>query len=163
MKTEEKTQVSEVGFEPGTFRSCVAHSIHYATETPPIPDTLLVLVAPKHINRNGTTTLQSRFTPTPTPQATHSSFIYLFIIIIFLFFIIIIIIIIIIIFFYYYYYFFLIFFIFLFFVCETSQYLALFTEVRTLPIFQHFSSKSLSFNMADLGGKWVFSKEIPIF
>ena len=47
MKTEEKTQVSEVGFEPGTFRSCVAHSIHYATETPPIPDVLLVLVAPK--------------------------------------------------------------------------------------------------------------------
>ena len=28
---------------------------------------------------------------------------------------------------------------------------ALFAEVRTLPIFQHFSSKSLSFNMADLG------------
>ena len=74
MKTEEKTQVSAVGFEPGTFRSRVAHSIHYATETPPIPDVLLVLVAPKHINRNGTTTLQSRFTPTPTPQATpHSS------------------------------------------------------------------------------------------
>ena len=76
MKTEEKTQVSAVGFEPGTFRSCVAHSIHYATETPPIPpipDVLLVLVAPKYINRNVTTTLQSRFTPTPTPphvQAT---------------------------------------------------------------------------------------------
>ena len=70
MKTEEKTQVSEVGFEPGTFRSCVAHSIHYDTETPPIPDVLLVLVAPKYINRNVTTTLQSRFTPTPTPQAT---------------------------------------------------------------------------------------------
>ena len=63
-----------VGFEPGTFRSCVAHSIHYATETPPLPDVLLVLVAPKHINRNGTTTLQSRFTPTPTPRVTpHSS------------------------------------------------------------------------------------------
>ena len=61
MKTEEKTQVSEVGFEPGTFRSCVEHSIHYAMETPPIPDVLLVLVAPKYINRNGTTTLQSRF------------------------------------------------------------------------------------------------------
>ena len=75
---EEKTQVSEVGFEPGTFRSCVGHSTHYATETPPIPDVLLVLVAPKHINRNVTTTLQSRFTPTPTPQATHSSFIILF-------------------------------------------------------------------------------------
>ena len=74
MKTEEKTQVSAVGFEPGTFRSCVAHSIHYATETPPIPDVLLVLVAPKHIHRNVTTTLQSRFTPTPTPRATpHSS------------------------------------------------------------------------------------------
>ena len=77
MKTEEKTKVSEVGFEPGTFRSCVAHFIHCATETPPIPDVLLVLVAPKHINRNGTTTLQSRFTPTPTPQATHSSFIFI--------------------------------------------------------------------------------------
>ena len=75
---EEKTQVSEVGFEPGTFRSCVEHSNHYATETPPIPDVLLVLVAPKYINRNVTTTLQSRFTPTPTPQATHSSFIILF-------------------------------------------------------------------------------------
>ena len=78
MKTEEKTQVSEAGFEPATFRSCVAHSIRYATETPPIPDVLLVLVAPKYINRNVTTTLQSRFTPTPTPQATHSSFIILF-------------------------------------------------------------------------------------
>ena len=61
MKTEEKTKVSEVGFEPGTFRSCVEHSIRYATETPPIPDVLLVLVAPIYINRNGTTTLQSRF------------------------------------------------------------------------------------------------------
>ena len=61
MKTEEKTKVSEVGFEPGSFRSCVEHSIHYATETPLIPDVLLVLVAPKYINRNGTTTLQSRF------------------------------------------------------------------------------------------------------
>ena len=70
MKTEEKTQVSEVGFEPGTFRSCVEHSNHYATDTPPIPDVLLVLVAPKHIHRNVTTTLQSRFTPTPTPRAT---------------------------------------------------------------------------------------------
>ena len=80
---EEKTQVPEVGFEPGTFRSCVDHSNHYATDTPPIPDVLLVLVAPKYINRNVTTTLQSRFTPTPTPQATHSSFI---IIIIYLFF-----------------------------------------------------------------------------
>ena len=68
MKTEEKTKVSEVGFEPGTFRSCVEHSIHYATETPPIPDVLLVLVAPKYINRNVTTTLQSRFTPTAPPH-----------------------------------------------------------------------------------------------
>ena len=101
LKMEEKTQVSEVGFEPGTFRSCVGHSNHYATETPPIPDVLLVLVAPKHINRNVTTTLQSRFTPTPTPQATHSRFI------------------IIIIFYFFYFYF-------LFFLCETSQYLALF-------------------------------------
>ena len=70
MKTEEKTKVSEVGFEPGTFRSRVEHSIHYATETPPIPDVLLVLVAPKYINRNVTATLQSRFNPTPTPRAT---------------------------------------------------------------------------------------------
>ena len=70
MKREEKTKVSEVGFEPGNFQSCVEHSIHYATETPPIPDVLLVLVAPKYINRNVTTTLQSRFTPTPTPRAT---------------------------------------------------------------------------------------------
>ena len=63
--------MSAVGFEPGTFRSCVAHSIHYATETPPIPDVLLVLVAPKYINRNVTTTLQSRFTPTP-PHRPHT-------------------------------------------------------------------------------------------
>ena len=87
MKTEEKTQVSEVGFEPGTFRSCVEHSNHYATDTPPIPDVLLVLVAPKHIHRNVTTPLQSKFTPTPTPQATHSSFIILFYFIIINFFI----------------------------------------------------------------------------
>ena len=123
LKMEEKTQVSEVGFEPGTFRSCVGHSNHYATETPPIPDVLLVLVAPKHINRNVTTTLQSRFTPTPTPQATHSSFIILF---------------------YYYYliffFFFFILFFYFFYFCETSQYLALFaatifpisTPTRTL-------------------------------
>ena len=99
MKTEEKTKVSEVGFEPGTFRSCVEHYIHYATEPPPIPDVLLVLVAPKYINRNVTTTLQSRFTPTAPPHG----------------------------------------------------HPALFAEVRTLPIFQQFSSKSLYFNMADLG------------
>ena len=107
MKTEEKTQVSAVGFEPGTFRSCVAHSIHYATETPPIPDVLLVLVAPKYINRNVTTTLQSRFTPTP-PHRPHTRALFYFI---------------------------------LFYFCETSQYLALFAEVRTLPIFQHFFFK----------------------
>ena len=41
---EEKTQVSEVGFEPGTFRSCVEHSNHYTTEARPIPDVLLVLL-----------------------------------------------------------------------------------------------------------------------
>ena len=81
LKMEEKTQVSEVGFEPGTFRSCVEHSNHYATETPPIPDVLLVLVAPKYINRNVTTTLQSRFTP--TPQATHSSFFILLLLLLF--------------------------------------------------------------------------------
>ena len=95
---------------------------------------------------------------------------------------------------FFFYLFFFIFF-FLFFFCETSQYLALFAatifpistptrtlrrpsppqpalfaEVRTLPIFQHFSSKSLSFNMADLGGKYsdstdfsTFFFKIPIF
>ena len=79
MKTEEKTQVSAVGFEPGTFRSCVEHSIHYATETPPIPDVLLVLVAPKHIHRNVTTTLQSRFTqPHPTGHTLELYFYFLF-------------------------------------------------------------------------------------
>ena len=129
MKTEEKTQVSAVGFEPGTFRSCVEHSIHYATETPPIPDVLLVLVAPKHIHRNVTTTLQSRFTqPHPTGHTLEL------------------------------YYFILFFYFILFYFCETSQYLALFTDpvtdlaqkVWTLPIFQHFSSDFLSFNMTDL-------------
>ena len=47
---------------------------------------------------------------------------------------------------------------------------ALFAEVRTLPIFQHFSSKSLSFNMTDLAQKvWTlpifqhFFFKIPIF
>ena len=85
MKTEEKTQVSEVGFEPGTFRSCVAHSIHYATETPPIPDVLLVLVAPKYINRNVTTTLQSRFTPT-TPHRPHTRALFYFILFYFILF-----------------------------------------------------------------------------
>ena len=44
MKTEEKTQVSEVGFEPRTFRSCVEHSNHYATEARPIPNVLIVLL-----------------------------------------------------------------------------------------------------------------------
>ena len=86
MKTEEKTQVSEVGFEPGTFRSCVAHSIHYATETPPIPDVLLVLVAPKYINRNVTTTLQSRFTPTPPHRPHTRALLFYFILFIFLLF-----------------------------------------------------------------------------
>ena len=90
MKTEEKTQVSAVGFEPGTFRSCVEHSIHYATETPPIPDVLLVLVAPKHIHRNVTTTLQSRFTqPHPTGHTLELYYYYYyyfyFLIIFFLF------------------------------------------------------------------------------
>ena len=124
MKTEEKTQVSEVGFEPGTFRSCVEHSIHYAMETPPIPDVLVVLVAPKHINRNVTTTLQSRFTPTPTPRTTlHPKptrtvrrFFNIFL---------------------------------------QNPYLLTWRiwggNIRTLPIFQHFSSDFLSFNMADLG------------
>ena len=160
LKMEEKTQVSEVGFEPGTFRSCVEHSNHYATETPPIPDVLLVLVAPKYINRNVTTTLQSRFTPTPTPQATHSSFIILFYYYYFIYFYFIFYFI----FYFFFYFYFYFFFIFLFFVklLNTSHCSpppsslsppqpALFAEVRTLPIFQQFSSKSLSFNMADLG------------
>ena len=77
--------MSEVGFEPGTFRSCVAHSIHYATETPPIPDVLLVLVAPKHIHRNVTTTLQSRFTPTP-PHRPHTRALFYFILFYFILF-----------------------------------------------------------------------------
>ena len=98
--------MSEVGFEPGTFRSCVEHSNHYATETPPIPDVLLVLVAPKYINRNVTTTLQSRFTPTPTPQATHSSFFILLLLLLFYF---------ILFFFFFFFYLFFFFFIFLFF------------------------------------------------
>ena len=94
-------------------------------------------------------------------------------------------------FFFYFFFFFFFFFIFFFFI----KYLALFTptifpistptrtvrrpsppqpalfaEVRTLPIFQHFSSKSLSFNMADLGLKYsdstdfsTFFFKIPIF
>ena len=154
MKTEEKTQVSEVGLEPGTFRSCVAHSIHYATETPPIPDVLLVLVAPKYINRNVTTTLQSRFTPTP-PHRPHTRALLFFFFFFFFFFIFF--------FLFFFLFYFILFYFILFYFCETSQYLALFAEVRTLPIFQHFSSKSLSFNMADLAQKWVFSIEIPIF
>ena len=76
----------EVGFEPGTFRSCVDHSNHYATDTPPIPDVLLVLVAPKHIHRNVTTTLQSRFTPTPHPTG-HTLELYYFILLLFFIFV----------------------------------------------------------------------------
>ena len=197
LKMEEKTQVSEVGFEPGTFRSCVEHSNHYATETPPIPDVLLVLVAPKYINRNVTTTLQSRFTPTPTPQATHSSFFILLLLLLFYFILFFIFYLFFIYFFYFFFffYFFLFYFILFFIFFYFIKYLALFTptifpistptrtvrrpsppqpalfaEVRTLPIFQHFSSKSLSFNMADLGLKYSdstdFSKiffRFPIF
>ena len=44
LKMEDKTQVPEVGFEPGTFRSCVDHSNHYTTEARPIPDVLIVLL-----------------------------------------------------------------------------------------------------------------------
>ena len=136
LKMEEKTQVSEVGFEPGTFRSCVEHSNHYATETPPIPDVLLVLVAPKYINRNVTTTLQSRFTPTPTPQATHSSFIILF-----------------------YYYYFILFYFILFYFCETSQYLALFAAT-IFPISTPTRTVRRSSDSTDFST--VFFK-IPIF
>ena len=141
MKTEEKTQVSEVGFEPGTFRSCVAHSIRYATETPPIPDVLLVLVAPKYINRNVTTTLQSRFTPTQ-PHRPHTRALLLL--------------------FFYFYFIFYIFFYFFYFIfvklLNTSHCSPKFGLYR---FFNSFSSKSLSFNMADLGGKWFFFHRNP--
>ena len=166
MKTEEKTQVSAVGFEPGTFRSFVAHSIHYATETPPIPDVLLVLVAPKHIHRNVTTTLQSRFTTTP-PHRPHTRallfyfilfylFIYLFILLSFFFLLLFLFL------FLFFYFFFIFFFLFFFFVklLNTPHSSPKFGLYR---FFNIFSSKSLSFNMADLGVKWVFSIEIPIF
>ena len=43
-KTDEKTLVAQVGFEPPTFRSCGRHSVHYTTEASPIPDVLLVKV-----------------------------------------------------------------------------------------------------------------------
>ena len=43
-KTDEKTLVARVGFEPPTFRSCGQRSVHYATEAPPIPDVLRVKV-----------------------------------------------------------------------------------------------------------------------
>ena len=183
LKMEEKTQVSEVGFEPGTFRSCVEHSNHYATEARPIPDVLLVLVALKHIHRNVTTTLQSRFTPTPTPQATHSSFIILFFYFILFYFILFYFILFYFILFYFILFYFILFYFILFYFIK---YLALFADnlhpnphcspkfglyrffniflqnpylltwriwrknIRTRPIFQHFSSKSLSFNMAHL-------------
>ena len=145
---EEKTQVSEVGFEPGTFRSCVEHSNHYATETPPIPDVLLVLVAPKYINRNVTTTLQSRFTPTPTPQATHSSFIILFYYYYYYYF-----------FFFFFFYYFFLFFFFYFFFCETSQYLALFAAT-IFPISTPTRTVRRSSDSTDFS---TFFFKIPIF
>ena len=43
-KTDEKTLVAQVGFEPPTFRSCGQDSVHYTTEASPIPDVLLVKV-----------------------------------------------------------------------------------------------------------------------
>ena len=46
-KTDEKTLVARVGFEPPTFRSCGQRSVHYATEAPPIPDVLRVKVVTK--------------------------------------------------------------------------------------------------------------------
>ena len=157
LKMEEKTQVSEVGFEPGTFRSCVEHSNHYATETPPIPDVLLVLVAPKYINRNVTTTLQSRFTPTPTPQATHSSFIILFYYYYFILFYFIL--------FYFLFFIFLLlllfffFFFYIFFFGETSQYLALFAAT-IFPISTPTRTVRRSSDSTDFST--VFFK-IPIF
>ena len=62
--------------------------------------------------------------------------------------------------FYFILFYFILFYFILFYFCETPRTVhrqsptqpALFAEVRTLPIFQHFSSKSLSFNMAHLGG-----------
>ena len=46
-KTDEKTLVAQVGFEPPTFRSCGQRSVHYTTEAPPIPDVLRVKVMTK--------------------------------------------------------------------------------------------------------------------
>ena len=43
-ENEKVDKKNRVGFEPGMFRSCVEHSNHYATETPPIPGVLEVLV-----------------------------------------------------------------------------------------------------------------------
>ena len=121
---EEKTQVPEVGFEPGTFRSCVDHSNHYATDTPPIPDVLLVLVAPKHIHRNVTTTLQSRFTPTPHPtghtlELYYYFFFFFFVLNFFFFFFIK---------FYFFLFFFFTFFLFFFIFFYFIKYLALFAD-----------------------------------
>ena len=78
---EEKTQVSEVGFEPGTFRSCVDHSNHYATDTPPIPDVLIVLLNnvpitmtsyDTHTTRHlSDTTIHAKSHPTGHPSPTN--------------------------------------------------------------------------------------------
>ena len=40
----ENPNVRGVGFEPGTFRSLVEHSIHYTTDARPIPGVLIVKV-----------------------------------------------------------------------------------------------------------------------
>ena len=75
---EEKTQV---GFEPGTFRSCVDHSNHYATDTPPIPDVLIVLLNnvpitmtsyDTHTTRHlSATTIHAKSHPTGHPSPTN--------------------------------------------------------------------------------------------
>ena len=102
-----------MGFEPGTFRSCVEHSNHYTTEARPIPDVLIaVLVAPKcsvvtlACMRHNRTTIEVF----PTPRATvHDHLPYL----------------------------------------HPSAHCS--PKFGLYRFFQKNSSKSLSFNMADLG------------
>ena len=63
--------MSEVGFESGTFRSCVEHSNHCATEARPISVVLLVLFTPKYSvtlarMRHNITTID--VSPNPGPE-----------------------------------------------------------------------------------------------
>ena len=71
---DEKTQVPEVGFEPGTSRSCVEHSNHYTTEARPIPDVLIVLLNNVPITMTSYDTHTTRHlsdTPTRTVRRHH--------------------------------------------------------------------------------------------